>query len=477
MQRKKDTHDTRAFSRRDFLKSGMAAGLGAAGILDMMPGAVKNAAYAGGNTGPEKPDVSFGIIPLTDCAVIAVAHEKGYFRKYGLNSTVSKEASWANIRDKVALGALDGAHMLAGMPIAATLGIGMPPKATLTAFSMDLNGNGITVSNALYERMQKADPAAMRERPLTARALKKVIDADRQAGKPPMTFAMVYPVSTHNYELRYWMAAAGIDPDRDVQLTVIPPPQMVANLESRNIDGYCVGEPWNARAVTAGIGHTLITSYEIWNNSPEKVFGVNREWAEKYPKTHQAAIMALIEAAQWMDKPENREEVVRLISRPSYVNAPEAVVRMSMTGTFRYAAGEAPRPLPDFNVFYRYAATFPWRSHAAWLLTQMIRWGQIGQPLDILQTAADVYRPDIYREAARALGVPAPSLDNKTEGIHAAPWTLIEASAPVAMGPDRFFDGRVFDPTRPIDYLAGFEIRNKNVALAALAKANDRRAG
>jgi len=476
MHRKNDTSVTSWFSRRDFLKTSMAAGIGAAGILDRVTGGVKSAAFAGENTAPEKPDVTFGIIPLTDCAAIVVAHEKGYFRKYGLQSTVSKEASWANIRDKVALGALDGAHMLAGMPIASTLGIGTVPKATVTAFSMDLNGNGITVSNALYERMQQADPAAMQERPLTARALKKVIDADKLAGRPPMTFAMVFPVSTHNYEIRYWMAAAGIDPDRDVQLIVIPPPQMVANLESKNIDGYCVGEPWNARAVTAGIGHTLITSYEIWNNSPEKVFGVNREWAEKYPKTHQAAIMALIEAAQWMDRPENREEVVRLISRPAYVNAPEAVVRMSMTGTFRYAAGEAPRPLPDFNVFYRYAATFPWRSHAVWFLTQMIRWGQIDQPLDIRQTAASVYRPDLYRDAARALGVAAPSVDDKTEGSHDAPWSLTGVGAPIAMGPDRFFDGRVFDPNRPIDYLAGFDIGKTSVSLAALAEINNHRA-
>jgi ABC-type nitrate/sulfonate/bicarbonate transport system substrate-binding protein len=459
-------------SRRGFLKASMAGGMAAAGILGMAPGEVKSAAHTSERTGPEKTDVTFGIIPLTDCAVIVVAHEKGYFKKYGLNSSVSREASWANIRDKVALGVLDGAHMLAGMPIAATLGLGLPPTPMVTAFSMDLNGNGITVSNDLYARMLAADPEAMRERPLTARALKKVIDANKLAGRPPMTFAMVFPVSTHNYEIRYWMAAAGIDPDRDVQLIVIPPPQMVANLQSRNIDGYCVGEPWNARAVTAGIGHTLITSYEIWNNGPEKVFGVNREWAEKYPNTHRAAIMALIDAAQWMDKPENRDEVARLISGPAYVDAPVDEVRMSMTGTFRYSQGEAPRPLPDFNVFHRYAANFPWRSHAVWFLTQMIRWGQIETPLDIHATAATVYRPDLYRDAAQALGVPVPIVDEKVEGAHATTWTLNDASAPIVMGPDRFFDGRIFEPARPIEYLAGFDICSPNVALAALAATN-----
>jgi len=443
----------------------------------MTPRALRSAAYAGTSDTPEKARVSFGIIPLTDCAPIVVATELGYFEKYGLDVTVSREASWANIRDKVVSGELDGAQMLAGMPLAATLGVGPIQQATLTAFSMDLNGNGITVSNALYERMVAADAIAMAERPVTARALKKVIEQDRKTGKPPMTFAMVFPVSTHNYEVRYWMASAGIDPDRDVRLVVIPPPQMVANLEAKNIDGYCVGEPWNAHAVAAGIGHTLITSYEIWNNSPEKVFGVSREWAERYPITHRAALMGLIEAAQWMDRPENREEVVRLIARPMYVNAPEEVVKMSMTGTFRYAAGESARPLSDFNVFYRYAANFPWRSHAMWLLTQMLRWGQIDDAIDIRQVASEVYRPELYRDAAAALGVPVPQRDYKIEGSHAAPWTLAEASAPIAMGPDRFFDGGVFDPARPIDYLAGFDIRSPDLPLPALAQANPVTAG
>ncbi len=466
------TSDSAGVSRRDFLKTGITGGIAAAGILSMIPTGLRSAAYASETTGPEKPNVSFGIIPLTDCAVIVVAHEKGYFKKYGLNSAVLKEASWANIRDKVALGVLDGAHMLAGMPIAATLGIGAMPKATVTAYSMDLNGNGITVSNALYQRMVKADPAAMKERPITARALKRVIDADKKAGRPPMTFAMVFPVSTHNYQIRYWMASAGIHPDNDVRLIVIPPPQMVANLESNNIVGYCVGEPWNERAVTAGIGHTLVTSYELWNNNPEKVFGVNLDWAERYPKTHHAAVMAMIEAAQWMDKPENRAEVVKIIARKSYVNAPEDVVKMSMTGTFLYSHGGVPRPLPDFNVFYRYAATFPWLSHAEWFITQMIRWGQIKEPLDIKKTAAAVYRPDIYREAANALGIPVPTINYKIEGRHAGHWTLTQASKPILMGPDKFFDGMVYDPADPIGYVDGFRVKNLKVNLTAMARVN-----
>jgi nitrate/nitrite transport system substrate-binding protein len=273
-----------------------------------------------------------------------------------------------------------------------------------------------------------------------------------------MTFATVFPVSTHNYQLRYWMAQAGIDPDRDVRLVVVPPPQMVANLEAGNIDGYCVGEPWNGRAVAAGLGKVVITSHEIWNNGPEKVLGVNLEWAEKNANTHKALIRALVETARWMDEPANRLEVATLISGPAFLNTPVDIVKMSMLGTFQYALDEPPHPLPDFNVFYRYAATFPWKSHAAWLISQMARWGQINRPADAMQTASTIYRPDIYRDAVKPLGIPVPTIDAKTEGAHAHPWLLTAATGPIEMGPDRFFDGRTFDPRAAHDYLGNFAI-------------------
>jgi len=458
-------------SKRDFMKKTTGLSVAAA-LMALVPPGVREGAWAAGTDGLEKTDVTFGIIPLTDCAPIVIAHEKGFFKKYGLNSSVSKEASWANIRDKVSIGALDGAHMLAGMPIAATLGIGATPKPTITAFSMDLNGNGITVSNELYERMVAADPVAMKQRPTTAVALKKVIDADKAAGKEAMTFAMVFPVSTHNYELRYWLASAGINPDKDIRLIVIPPPQMVANLQSKNIVGYCVGEPWNQRAVELGIGHALVTDYEIWKNNPEKVFGVNLEWAEKYPNTHKATIKALLEAAMWADKPENRKEVVQIISAKSYVNAPPDVVDNSMTGTWRYNRVEAPQPMPDFNVFYRYAANYPWLSHAAWYITQMYRWGQFDRPVDIRKTAATIYRPDIYRTVAREMNVPCPTGDWKTEGMNKNPWTLKAATQPIPMGPDTFFDGMTYDPAKLMAYLKGFKVSNAKVDMAALARLN-----
>lgn len=457
-------------SRRRFLGA-LAAGAGAV-TLGTHPDFFRAAAWAGGTEGLERTKLSLGFIPLTDCAPLVMAYEKGYFKKYGLDVTVAKEASWANIRDKVSVGELDGGHMLAGMPIAASLGVGATRKPTMTAFSMDLNGNAITVSNALYDRMLEADPEAVAERPMTARALKKVIDADKAAGRDPMTFAMVFPVSTHNYELRYWMAAAGIDPGRDVRLIVIPPPQMVANLRARNIDGYCVGEPWNMRAVDAGIGRVVITNYEIWNNNPEKVLGFNQEWVDLYPNTHRALLMALIETNRWMDDPDNRMEVVETIAQRRWVNAPVDVVKMSMTGTLKYALDEEPRQLPDFNVFFRYAATFPWRSHAEWFLTQMIRWGQIDTPIDIRAEAARVYRTDLYREAARKLGIAYPTVDHKIEGDHAQPWLLEAASSPIPMGPDAFFDGKRFDPSDLLGYIEGFAVHNRKLAMADLAAMN-----
>jgi two-component system, oxyanion-binding sensor len=460
-----------SLERRGFMKiAGMSA---AASLMAGVTPGIRNSAWAAGKDGLEKTKLTFGIIPLTDCAPIVVAKEKGFFAKHGLDVAVSKEASWANIRDKVSLGELDGAHMLAGMPIAATLGVGATQKDTVTAFSMDLNGNGITVSNELYDRMMAADPEAMKApRPTSAKALKKVIDEDKKAGKEPMTFAMVFPVSTHNYEIRYWMASAGIDPDNDVRLIVIPPPQMVANLKANNIVGYCVGEPWNQRAVEMGIGKSIITNYEIWNNNPEKVFGVTKEWADKNPGTHKATVKALIEAAQWMDKPENRKEVVKIISAKSYVNAPTSVVDNSMTGTWTYDKNEGPVSMPDFNVFHRYAANFPWHSHAIWFLTQMVRWGQIDKAIDFKKVAASVYLPDLYRDAANELGISAPTSNYKTEGTHAKPWTLAAATKSIAMGPDMFFDGLTFDPAKPVEYLKKFPMNNMKISLADLAQLN-----
>jgi nitrate/nitrite transport system substrate-binding protein len=420
----------------------------------------------------EKTDLKLGFIPLTDCCVLAVAKENGYFEKYGLNVTLSREASWANIRDKVCVGALDGAHMLAGIPIATTLGLGFPRKNMLTAFSMNLNGNAITVSNGLYERLHAVDNSIAAKPQDSARVLKQLIDVDKAAGKAPLTFAMVYPFSNHNYEIRYWMASAGIDPDHDVRLVVIPPPYMVENLRSGQIDGYCVGEPWNAQAVTENVGKTLITGYEIWNNSPEKVFGVTREWAEKHPAAHLALIRALIESARWIDNRENRMSVAEIISAPEYVGTAADIIGMAMTGAFQYSAFTPAVALPDFNVFHRYLANFPWCSHAVWIISQMYRWGQLEQYVNIKQIAESVYRPDIYRQAARELDLAFPGTSYKTEGNHPGPWTLVENNARFDMGPDKYLDGKIFNPDQTLDYINSFPVKNMKIDLEQLASQN-----
>jgi len=413
--------------------------------------------------------LKLGFIPLTDCAPLVIAKEKGLFDKYQLDVELVKEASWANIRDKVATGALDGAQMLATMPIAATLGIGGITTPMLTAMIMDLNGNAITIANVLYDRIQALAPETLQQRPITAAGIKAVIDANKKTGGERLRFAMVFPTSTHNYELRYWLASAGIDPDRDIELMVIPPSQMVENLASGNIDGFCVGEPWNGLAVKRGLGHTLITKYELWNNSPEKVFGVTQAWAEQNPDTHKTILKALVEATQWLDANEaNRLEAVNILSRTEYVDIDVDVIKMSMTGSFYYNRDDAPTPMEDFNVFHRYSANFPWLSHAVWFLTQMVRWGHIREPLDINKTAESIYRPDIFRQVMQDMGQPYPLIDYKEEGKHTGPWILEEGNGGIDMGADTFFDNKPFQADNLFDYLDGLSIKHLAFDLQAL---------
>ena len=421
-----------------------------AAIRRILPGG----AHVAGSEGLEKTQLKLGIVPLTDAAPIIIGAERGYFARHGLDVEISREPSWANIRDKVAVGALDAAHMLAPMPLAMTLGLGGLGQPMVTALVMNLNGNAVTVSNALYDEMCAADPEAMTTRPLTAKALKAVITARRAKNEEPLTFAMVFPFSSHNYELRYWMASAGIDPDADVKLVVVPPPQMVAHLSAGRIDGFCVGEPWNTNAVQHGFGRILITSSEIWNGRPEKVLGVTKRWAEENPNTHRALLRGLIEAAKWLGDMAHRPRAAQILATPAYTNASLDHVLPSLTGNLRLAQGEPPQFFPDFNVFYRNAATFPWRSQALWFIAQMKRWRQIDDLAAAKIAARDVFQPDLYRAAAGELGIPAPMVNEKIEGVHDQAWVLRDATRRIAMGPDRFFDKEIFDPSDVEGYLA-----------------------
>ncbi|MBW3466942.1 CmpA/NrtA family ABC transporter substrate-binding protein [Arthrospiribacter ruber] len=414
----------------------------------------------------EKPQLTFGFIKLTDMAPLAIAKELGYFEDEGLFVSVEAQSNWKNILDRVIDGQLDGAHMLAGQPIAAGAGFGRQAEL-VTPFSMDLNGNGITVSNDVWSKMKPHIPTnsdGKPAHPIKADALAPVIKEYRESGKA-FKMGVVFPVSTHNYEIRYWLAAGGINPgfytadniqgqvDADVLLSVTPPPQMPATLEAGTIYGYCVGEPWNQQAVFKGIGVPVATNHDIWQNNPEKVFVMTKSFVEQYPNTAIAVTKALIRAGKWLDTPGNRPSAVGILSKPEYVGADSVVIANSMTGTFEYEKGDK-RPSPDFNVFFRYHATYPFYSDGIWFLTQMRRWGQIpeSKPADwYSQTIKDIYRPDIWMQAAEILvkeGYLDASEVPATDGY----------KAPTA----EFIDGITYDGKDPIGYINGFKIGNKD---------------
>ncbi|MDV7271003.1 CmpA/NrtA family ABC transporter substrate-binding protein [Thioclava sp. A2] len=415
----------------------------------------------------EKDELTFGFIKLTDMAPLAVAYEQGYFLDEGLFVTLEAQANWKVLLDGVISGQLDGAHMLAGQPLAATIGYGTEAHI-VTPFSMDLNGNGITVSNEVWELMKPALPTdadGKVQHPISASALAPVVESFKAEGKP-FNMGMVFPVSTHNYELRYWLAAGGLNPGfyspenitgqigADVLLSVTPPPQMPATLEAGTINGYCVGEPWNQAAVFKGIGVPVITDYELWKNNPEKVFGLTAEFTEQYPNTTLAITKALIRAAIWLDENDNanRAEAVQILARPEYVGADPEVIANSMTGTFEYEKGDK-RPVPDFNVFFRHNATYPFYSDAVWYLTQMRRWGQIpAAKADgwYDEVAKSVYKPAIYLEAARLL------VDEGLANEADFPWDS-DGYKPATPAED-VIDGIGFDAKLPNAYLDSLPI-------------------
>lgn len=411
----------------------------------------------------EKSQLKLGFIKLTDMAPLAIAKEKGFFEDEGLYVTLEAQANWKVLLDGVIGGQIDGAHMLAGQPIGSTIGFGTQADV-VTPLSMDLNGNGITVSNEVWSKMKAVIPMKDGKlvHPIKADALKPAIDDYKKQGKP-FKMGMVFPVSTHNYELRYWLAAAGLSPgyytkdditgtkNADVLLSVTPPPQMPATLEAGTIFGYCVGEPWNQQAVIKGIGVPVITDLEIWKNNPEKVFGVSRAWANANPKTLVALTKALIRACMWLDENNgaNRNEAVEILSRSEYVGADKEVIANSMTGTFEYEKGDK-RSLPDFNVFYRYNATYPFYSDCIWYLTQMRRWGQISDAKTnewYIETAKKVYLPDVWLKAANMLVAEGKMLKEdvpQTDGFKPAT--------------NEFIDGVEYDGKKAGEYLAKFKV-------------------
>jgi nitrate/nitrite transport system substrate-binding protein len=371
--------------------------------------------------------VRIGIIALTDCASIVMAHELGLYAKYGIEATISKEASWAVVRDRLTLGENQATHMLFGMPFASTMGLaGAPKKPMVVPFCLSHNGQGITLTKALLDAGVKK-PADLK--PLAEKA---------KAGGTPMTFAMTFPPGTHAMWLRYWLGAGGINPDRDVTLVTIPPPQMVANMKVGKMDGFCVGEPWNARAVADGIGFTAMTTQQLWPDHPEKVLAFTAEFAEKNPRTVRAVMRAVLEASRYIDKLENRPHVAEVVARPQYINTRQELILGRLLGRYDYGDGRTAED-PLYMTFFDRDTNFPWTSHGLWWLSQFRRWGMVGEGVDYRGIAGQVLRPDLFRAVAKELGVSAPAADLKAEQL---------------------FDGVRFDPAEPEQYARSFAVNN-----------------
>jgi nitrate/nitrite transport system substrate-binding protein len=411
-------------TRRDFLKTSAKGGLSL--LLAGLPHSWVGGAYAG--DGPETPKIRIGIIALTDCSSIVMAHELGLFKRYGIESTISKEASWAVIRDRLTLGENQATHLLFGIPYASTMGLlGSPVKPMVIPFYLNRNGQAITLTKELLAKGVK-----------TPQELKPVAEEAKRAGKP-MTFAMTFPPGTHAMWTRYWLGAGGINPDKDVTLITIPPAQMVANMKVGKMDGFCVGEPWNARAIADGIGFTAITTQQIWQDHPEKVLGFTEEFAEKNPKTVMAILRAMLEASQYIDRLENRSHVAEVVSRPQYINTQKEVILGRMLGQYDYGDGRPVEQDPYYMTFFDRNTNFPWRSHGVWWLSQFRRWGMVKEGVDYTGLANRVHRPDLFRVVAKEMGVDTPQEDMKKETL---------------------FDGIEFDPARPEEYARTFPVHN-----------------
>lgn len=387
----------------------------------------KAPAIISGN-GLEKVNLEIGFIPLTDCAPLVVAKEKGLFAKHGLTQVnLVREPSWKAIAEGVTSGRLDAAQMVAGMPLSLSLGMGnKPPSPTVTALTLSRNGNAITLRKSFYEQ--------------GVRTLADFKAAISQRRDRVHTLGMVHPASMHNLMLRYWLASGGIDPDVDVKLTVIPPPQMVVNLKAGNIDGYCVGEPWNSRAVYEKLGFVIATDLDIWQSHLEKVLGVKEEWANKYPDTHIALIKALIEACEYCDDRRHREEVLELICQPQYVGSAPEYTRPGFIDPYNRGTEGSPEMLLKFNEFYVDKTNCPSRVEGLWILVQMARWGIVPFPRNWIEVLDRVRRNDVYSEAARQLNLPGLEPER----------TSFQLS-----------DGTVFSPDNPVEYLQKLNIKRK----------------
>lgn len=397
--------------------------------------------------------ITAGFMPLFDSAVLVAASELGFAAREGIELTLHRETSWANIRDRIAIGHFDVAHMLGPMPLACSLGLTPLASQTIVPFSLSLGGNCVTVSNTVWDGMAAHGAAPDLDPARAGVALGVLIRERAAAGREPLRFAVVHPHSGHNYELRYWLAACGIDPERQIEIVIVPPPFMADALAAGRIDGYCVGEPWNSAAVAAGTGHIVTVKAQIWRNSPEKVIGARKAWADENPEALAALLRALHHSARWCQDPANHGELADVMARPGFLGLPPAVQMPILTGHLQLGGG-AELDVDDFFLPFDKAANFPWKSHALWFYTQMVRWGHVAHTPDNLAIARDCYRPDLYRAALKPLGVALPGANAKVEGALKAATAVGATGAGLVLGPDGFFDGQIFDPDEIEAYIA-----------------------
>ena len=407
--------------------SGCSKNSEAAGKTEAAPSAAPAALGSAAKSGPETPDMRFGMIALTDCSPIVIAHEKGIFKKYGINSTVVKGASWAAIRDSLSNGDIQATHMLIGMPIASTMGLlGSPKKAMIIPWMLNRNGQAITAKVDLKGKLST-----------DAKVLKPLVDKAKAAGTP-MTFAMTFPPGTHAMWMRYYLASGGINPDKDVALVTIPPAQMVANMKVGKMDAFCVGEPWNARSIADGIGYTSVATQEIWKDHPEKVCAFTAEFADKNPTAVKGVLKALHEASVWLDDLKNRPEQCDIVSRATYINCPPEIILGRLLGDYDYGDGRKTKD-PNYMIFSERNCNYPQKKYVKWWLSQFKRWGMVDGTPDYDAIANQVIRADLYEEAMKELGVQHGGEDNK---------------------PETLFDGVTFDPAKPDEYASKFAIHN-----------------
>jgi len=407
----------------------------------------------------ESRTVRVGFIPLLDISVLVAAAEVGFAAREGLNLELVRDVSWANIRDRLAFHQFDVAHMLSPMTVASKLGLGSNPSPTFTPFILGRGGNAITLSLGLYRTMQAVAGLDGSEDALAnARALKSVIDLRKRQGDKPLVFGMTYPFSSHNYEFRFWMGAAGIHPDRDVTMTVVPPPFTADAMAAGAIDGFCVNAPWNMLAVARGVGRVVAVKADLWPSAPEKALGVRPDWAEKNPDTLARLMVALDRAAEWCDQRQNRAELAAMIAGRAYIDAPVDIISDLLLDRFLVDPDGRVREIANYLTFHDEAANFPWVSHALWIYSQMVRWGQAAYSREGELAAASAYRPDIYRAALAGTGPSIPTEDAKIEG-NLAPISVPSTGGGLTLAASPFIDGKVFDFRQIRDYVRSFEIR------------------